>query len=43
MRDLYNHTRNIYLITRTLEQRMALFEPARRKLSLRLLAAQAPQ
>jgi [protein-PII] uridylyltransferase len=24
MRDLYTHTRNIYLITRTLEQRMAL-------------------
>ena len=30
MRDLYTHTRNIYLITRTLEQRMALL-PRRRK------------
>ncbi|MGC9944388.1 MAG: [protein-PII] uridylyltransferase [Verrucomicrobiota bacterium] len=27
MRDLYTHTRNIYLITRTLEQRMALLPP----------------
>jgi [protein-PII] uridylyltransferase len=35
MRDLYNHMRNIYLITRTLEQRLALFEPKKRKLSLR--------
>ncbi len=35
MRDLYTHTRNIYLITRTLEQRMALFEPVKSKLSLR--------
>jgi [protein-PII] uridylyltransferase len=35
MRDLYTHTRNIYLITRTLEQRMALFEPVTSKLSLR--------
>ena len=29
MRDLYTHIRNIYLITRTLEQRMALLRPAR--------------
>ena len=35
MRDLYTHTRNIFLITRTLEQRMALFAPAESKLSLR--------
>ncbi len=35
MRDLYTHTRNIYLITRTLEQRMALFEPSESRLSLR--------
>jgi [protein-PII] uridylyltransferase len=27
MRDLYTHTRNIYLITRTLEQRMAFLPP----------------
>jgi [protein-PII] uridylyltransferase len=27
MRDLYTHTRNIFLITRTLEQRMALVPP----------------
>ena len=27
MRDLYVHTRNVYLITRTLEQRMALLSP----------------
>ena len=27
MRDLYTHTRNIFLITRTLEQRMALLPP----------------
>ena len=35
MRDLYTHTRNIYLITRTLEQRLALFTPTQSKLSLR--------
>lgn len=30
MRDLYRHTRNVYLITRTLEQRLALLkQPAR--------------
>ncbi len=27
MRDYYTHTRNLYLITRTLEQRLALVEP----------------
>jgi [protein-PII] uridylyltransferase len=35
MRDLYTHMRNIYLITRTLEQRMALVPPAHGRLSLR--------
>ena len=35
MRDLYTHTRNIFLITRTLEQRMALIAPLPGKLSLR--------
>ena len=36
MRDLYTHMRNILLITRTLEQRMALVSPpAQGKLSLR--------
>jgi [protein-PII] uridylyltransferase len=30
MRDLYTHLRNIYLITRTLEQRLALLPQARR-------------
>lgn len=35
MRDLYTHTRNVFLITRTLEQRMALLPPTSRKLSLR--------
>ena len=35
MRDLYTHMRNIFLITRTLEQRMALLPPAQSKLSLR--------
>ncbi|HEY4417365.1 MAG TPA: [protein-PII] uridylyltransferase [Verrucomicrobiae bacterium] len=30
MRDLYTHTRNILLITRTLEQRMALLPPAQK-------------
>jgi [protein-PII] uridylyltransferase len=35
MRDLYTHMRNIFLITRTLEQRMTLVAPSRRKLSLR--------
>jgi len=35
MRDLYTHMRNIFLITRTLEQRMALTVPPQKKLSLR--------
>jgi [protein-PII] uridylyltransferase len=35
MRDLYVHMRNIFLITRTLEQRMALVVPAPSRLSLR--------
>ncbi len=35
MRDLYTHTRNIFLITRTLEQRMALLPSAPSRLSLR--------
>lgn len=36
MRDLYKHTRNIYLITHTLEQRLALLpQPDRRLPSLR--------
>jgi [protein-PII] uridylyltransferase len=35
MRDLYTHMRNIFLITRTLEQRMALIVPPQKKLSLR--------
>ncbi|HEY5298505.1 MAG TPA: [protein-PII] uridylyltransferase [Verrucomicrobiae bacterium] len=35
MRDLYVHMRNIFLITRTLEERMALVVPSPRKLSLR--------
>jgi [protein-PII] uridylyltransferase len=38
MRDLYIHMRNIYLITRTLEQRLALLpDPQRRMPSLRQL------
>ncbi len=35
MRDLYVHMRNIFLITRTLEQRMALLPAAGGRLSLR--------
>ncbi len=35
MRDLYTHMRNIFLITRTLEQRMALTPPRPSLLSLR--------
>jgi [protein-PII] uridylyltransferase len=34
MRDLYTHSRNVYLITRSIEQRLAL-RPAPRRLSLR--------
>ena len=37
MRDLYTHTRNIYLVTRTLEQRMALLSQEPGRLSLRAL------
>jgi len=39
MRDLYTHSRNIFLITRTLEQRLALIPQPRKtsKLSLRSL------
>ena len=40
MRDLYVHMRNVFLITRTLEQRMALLPSPRRKLSLRSLIPQ---
>ena len=36
MRDVYRHSRNIYLITRTLEQRLALLPPPRRLVSLAL-------
>src|SRR5581483_3034527 len=35
MRELYTHTRNIFLITRTLEQRMALIPPTLGVLSLK--------
>jgi [protein-PII] uridylyltransferase len=35
MRDLYTHMRNIFLITRTLEQRMALVAPSRSRFLLR--------
>jgi [protein-PII] uridylyltransferase len=35
MRDVYRHARNIYLITRTLEQRLALLPKPRRLLSIR--------
>jgi [protein-PII] uridylyltransferase len=37
MRDLYTHTRNIFLITRTLEERMALLPRTLGRLSLRRL------
>jgi [protein-PII] uridylyltransferase len=37
MRDLYFHSRHIFLITRTLEHRLALEPAARRRLSLRSL------
>ena len=33
MRDLYTHMRNIFLITRTLEQRMALIPPPQSRLA----------
>jgi [protein-PII] uridylyltransferase len=35
MRELYTHSRNIYLITRTLEERLALLPPAQRLPSIR--------
>jgi [protein-PII] uridylyltransferase len=35
MRDLYTHMRNVFLITRTLEQRLALLPEAPSRLSLR--------
>jgi len=35
MRELYTHSRNIYLITRTLEERLALLPPAKRLPSIR--------
>jgi len=35
MRELYTHSRNVFLITRTLEQRMALLPPESRLLALR--------
>ena len=34
MRDLYTHMRNVFLITRTLERRMALLTPSQNKFSL---------
>jgi [protein-PII] uridylyltransferase len=37
MRDFYTHTRNIYLITRTLEQRLALMKKPKRLPSFRNL------
>jgi [protein-PII] uridylyltransferase len=46
MRDLYVHMRNIYLITRTLEQRMALLSPqqtSRLAKLRRLLAGASPR
>ncbi len=43
MRDLYTHTRNIFLITRTLEQRMALLPAAKKRLSLRALLPRRKQ
>jgi [protein-PII] uridylyltransferase len=42
MRDLYTHMRNVFLITRTLEQRMALLPPTQRKLSLRAWLPKRP-
>jgi [protein-PII] uridylyltransferase len=42
MRDLYTHMRDIFLITRTLEQRMALLPEAPRRLSLRAWLPKRP-
>lgn len=41
MRQVYTRMRNIYLITRTLEQRMALVPPPQARLSLRKLLPKA--
>jgi len=41
MREVYTHSRNIYLITRTLEQRMALAPQPQSRLSLRALLPKA--
>ncbi|MGB7767782.1 MAG: [protein-PII] uridylyltransferase [Verrucomicrobiia bacterium] len=42
MRDLYTHMRNVFLITRTLEQRMALLPQTERILSLRAWLPKRP-
>ena len=42
MRDLYTHMRNVFLITRTLEQRMALLPATPGKLSLRAWLPKRP-
>jgi [protein-PII] uridylyltransferase len=42
MGDFYTHSRNIDLITRTVEQRLALFPPPKRRLSLRSLFGSKP-
>lgn len=42
MRDLYLHMRNIFLITRTLEERLALLPPAPNRLSLRAWLPRRP-
>jgi len=42
MRDLYTHMRNVFLITRTLEQRMALVPVTQRRLSLRAWLPKRP-
>ncbi|MGH7978806.1 MAG: [protein-PII] uridylyltransferase, partial [Limisphaerales bacterium] len=42
MRELYTHMRNIFLITRTVEQRMALIPEKRRRLSLRAWLPKRP-
>jgi [protein-PII] uridylyltransferase len=42
MRDLYLHMRNIFLITRTLEERLALLPPTPNRLSLRAWLPRRP-
>jgi [protein-PII] uridylyltransferase len=42
MRDLYNHMRNVFLITRTLEERMALWPKAQRLPDIRKLGRFIP-